>query len=260
MAGKQRRAKRSRRRRKTGSKPQSEQPQKKGKGRLRKGLGAVLGFGRKAGGKGKQGVISVSRGTMEMATNIPAFGKAAGTLVLAGGIYSLGSAAATGLWNSTMTRGAPGLDAKVKSKLSDTDLGLAVQSIGMIAAGKIGASYLSRGKMISKNTADTMLAMLYGIVTYRALTGLRYMDIGSKFQYLADGRLAYAMNPRVGPTMNLPSNVQNMNQAFNQDRPYSHNLNRDFEERLATEHGVRADWFADSMSGTSVKSALFTQQ
>ena len=52
MAGKQRRAKRSRRRRKTGSKPQSEQPQKKGKGRLRKGLGAVLGFGRKAGGKG----------------------------------------------------------------------------------------------------------------------------------------------------------------------------------------------------------------
>ena len=146
MAGKQRRAKRSRRRRKTGSKPQSEQPQKKGKGRLRKGLGAVLGFGRKAGGKGKQGVISVSKGTVQMATNLPAFGKAAGTLVLAGGIYSLGSAAVTGLWNSTMTRGAPGLDANVKSRLTDTDLGLVVQSVGMIAAGKVGASYLSSGK------------------------------------------------------------------------------------------------------------------
>ena len=243
MAGKRRQAKRRRRRRKTGSKPQAEQPEsKKGKSRLRKGLGAVLGFGKT---KGKAGAISVRDGTLRMATNLPAFGKAAGTLVLAGGIYSIGSAAVTGLYSATIPRGAPGLDQTVQTKLNDTDLGLVLQSVGMVAAGKIGASYLSSGKMITKQTADTMLAMLYGIVTYRALTGLRYMNIGSKMQYLADGRLAYAMNPRVGPTMNLPSNVQDMSQAFNQES-YGYTLNRDFEERIAQEHNI--------------KSALFTQQ
>ena len=71
------------------------------------------------------------------------------------------------------------------------------------------------------------------------------MNIGSKMQYLADGRLAYAMSPRVGPTMNLPSNVQDMSQAFNQES-YGYTLNRDFEDRIAQEHNI--------------KSALFTQQ
>ena len=261
MAGKRRKtAKRSRRNRKTGSKPQSEQPTKKGKGRLRKGLGSILGFGRKASGKGKKGVISVSKGTWEMATNLPAFGKAAGTLVIAGGIYSLGSAATTGLWNSTMTRGAPTLDQKVKEKLNDTDLGLALQSVGMIAAGKIGTTYLSNGKMISKQTADTMLAMLYGIVTYRALTGLKYMNIGSKVQYLADGRLAYAMNPRAGPTMNLPSNVQNMDQAFNNNNPYGYNLNRDFENRMTEDHGRNPGNEGAGILRRPATHALFTQQ
>ena len=247
MKGRRKTARNKRRRnRKTGSNPESQYQAEKGPGRFRKGLDSLLGFGKSATSKGKAKTISVTQGTLKMATNLPAFGKAVGTLVLAGSMYSLGSAAVTGLYNTTIPRGAPGLDQNIRSKLVDTDLGLVVQSVGMVAAGKIGASYLESGSMVSKQTADTMLAMLYGIVTYRALTGLQYKDLGSKFQYLADGNIAYALNPRIGPTMDLPSNVQNMQNAFNQEMPYSYTLERDFENRMYQNHNI--------------KSALFTQQ
>ncbi len=135
--------------------------------------------------------------------NAKSYSKVALGLTGAGLAYALVQETARGITRTLIPNQSPTLE----WKWSNSELGLAGQTVLFVSAANVAASQLGNMGLLTRNEAKTASTAGLGMAVGRFLMGTSIGDVGKRFQYLLDGEVGAALFPGPGPAVTLPSNA-----------------------------------------------------
>tara|TARA_B100000287_G_C20661446_1_gene790260 strand:+ start:1123 stop:1818 length:696 start_codon:yes stop_codon:yes gene_type:complete len=97
--------------------------------------------------------------------------------------------------------------ADLEWRFSNTELGLAAQTLLLVGATNIAATQLKGVGLLKRNEALMAANAGMGLAVGRHLLGTSLFNIGKRFEYLLDGDVGSALYPGPGPAITLPSNA-----------------------------------------------------
>jgi len=137
------------------------------------------------------------------AKNMKSYGKVATSTTVA----ALGYAAVQEIARGSTRALIPKYSADLEWRWSNTEVGLAGQTILFITASNIAAKVLNDINVLSKTEAKIAGTAGMGLAVGRALMGTSILDIGKRFEYLMDGEAGAALFPGRGPAITTPANA-----------------------------------------------------
>lgn len=135
--------------------------------------------------------------------NLKSYGKVAITLGVAGAGYAVLTETVRGTTRAFAPNQAPGIE----WNYSNTDVGLAAQTLLLTGASSIAAKALKDLNVLNTKEAKVAATAGMGFAVGRALSGTTFFDIGKRFEYLMDGEIGSAIKPGPGPAVTLPANA-----------------------------------------------------
>lgn len=135
--------------------------------------------------------------------NLKSYGKVAITLGAAGAGYAVLTETVRGATRAFAPNQAPAIE----WNYSNTDVGLAAQTLLLTGASSIAAKALKDLNVLNTKEAKVAATAGMGFAVGRALSGTTFFDIGKRFEYLMDGEIGSAIKPGPGPAVTLPANA-----------------------------------------------------
>jgi hypothetical protein len=135
--------------------------------------------------------------------NAKSYSKVALGLTSAGLAYALVQETAKGITRTLL----PGQSPNLEWKWTNSELGLAGQTLLFVSAASVSSSQLKNMGLLTRKEAQTASHAGLGLAVGRFLMGTSIGDVGKRFQYLLDGEVGAALFPGPGPAVTLPSNA-----------------------------------------------------
>lgn len=151
------------------------------------------------------------------AKNAKSYGKVALALTTAG----LGYAAVQETVRGTTRALVPSQSANLEWRWTNTEVGLAGQTLLFVAASSMASKTLQDMKLLTKAESQFTANAGIGLAVGRHLMGTSLLDFGKRFEYLLDGEIGSALFPGRGPAITTPANAVSASEIV------THNNTRD---------------------------------
>ena len=162
--------------------------------------------------------------------NLKSYGKVALTLGAAGAGYAVLTETVRGSTRALAPNQAP----TIEWTYSNTDIGLAAQTLLLTGAASMAAKALKEINVLNTKEAKVAATAGMGYAVGRALSGTTFFGIGKRFDYLMDGEIGSALRPGPGPAVTLPANATAASQILTRTTNDSMNVSNAYlQNRVA---------------------------
>jgi hypothetical protein len=135
--------------------------------------------------------------------NAKGYSKIAMALGTAGLGYALVQETAKGITRTLV----PTHSGNIEWRWTNTELGLAGQTLLFVSAANIASSQLKDLGFLTNAEKKVAANAGAGLAVGRAMMGTGILDIGKRFEYLLDGEIGAAIWPGAGPAVTMPANA-----------------------------------------------------
>ena len=181
------------------------------------------------------------------AKNAKSYAKVAGALTVGGIGYAAVQETIKGV-NRTLV--PENTAAKLEWNLDNGEVGLAAQTLMLIASTNMASKALKDSKMLTNSEAKIAANAGMGFAVGRHLMGTSFFDIGKRFEYLMDGSIGAALFPGRGPPITTPSNASAASQVVTMSANQNFSVNNNYLDNRV-DRGM--PYLAQQGSGTRVQ-------
>ena len=148
------------------------------------------------------------------AQNVKTYSK----IALALGTASVGYAVVQETVKGVTRTLAPAHSGNLEWRWTNTEVGLAGQTLLFITAAGIASNQLKQMGVLTDREKKIATNAGTGLAVGRAMMGTSILDIGKRFEYLLDGEIGAAMWPGAGPAITMPANAAAAAQVVSKHR------------------------------------------
>jgi hypothetical protein len=181
------------------------------------------------------------------AKNAKSYAKVAGALTVGGIGYAAVQESIKGV-NRTLI--PANTAARLEWNLDNGEVGLAAQTLMLIASTNMASKALKDTKMLSTAEAKIAANAGMGFAVGRHLMGTSFFDIGKRFEYLMDGSIGAALFPGRGPPITTPSNAAASAQVVTMSANQNFSVNNNYLDNRV-DRGM--PYLAQQGSGTRIQ-------
>lgn len=162
--------------------------------------------------------------------NLKSYGKVALALGTAGAGYAVLNETVRGATRAFAPTASPMLE----WNYSNTEVGLAAQTLLFTGASSMAAKVLKDLNILNTKEAKVAATAGMGFAVGRHLTGTSLFDIGKRFDYLMDGEIGSAIKPGPGPAVTTPANAAAASQIITRTTNDSMNVSNAYLQNRAS--------------------------